>query len=65
MIPRFLSSVPGSNYAEETEGQFHAFEFNWKTGKKVGFPKQFSEAYIGASKMTVTPENFRDFVGVG
>ncbi|MBK8921589.1 MAG: ATP-binding protein [Saprospirales bacterium] len=50
------------DYVEEDGGRFSAFEFKWNPAKKGKHPKSFQEAYPGSPFLTVTPENFLEFV---
>ena len=47
---------------EEYGGKLHAYEFKWKTGKKVKFPKGFMWTYHDSTTDLITPENYWDFL---
>ncbi|MDQ3192070.1 MAG: ATP-binding protein [Bacteroidota bacterium] len=49
------------DYIEELNEEIHAYEFKWNSGKKIFFPKTFSNNY--KAKMTgITRKNFREFL---
>ncbi len=50
------------DYIEEYDGQLHAYEFKWKTGTKVKFPKTFTDSYPRTETLVITPDNFDDFL---
>lgn len=49
------------DFVEEREGKLFGYEFKYGSKKNV-VPKAFLEAYPDAQYMTVTPENYLDFV---
>jgi len=50
------------DYVEEFGGSLHAFEFKWRPGKKVRFPKSFSEAYPQSEQKVIDRKNFIQFL---
>ena len=52
------------DWIEEEGGGCRAFEFKWKTHKKVQFPKSFLEAYDNVETKVITPDNFQKFVTI-
>lgn len=50
------------DYIEEYDGQLYAYEFKWKAGAKVRFPKTFRDSYPQTESRVITPENFDDFL---
>lgn len=50
------------DYLEEREGKLFVFEFKWNPRKKNKFPKTFTNNYPDNSTMTVTRENFMEFI---
>lgn len=61
----FWRLVQGSeiDYVEEDAGRFSAFEFKWNPAKKGKYPKAFQEAYPESDFQTITPDNFKGFIG--
>lgn len=47
---------------EESDGEMTAFEMKWNSVKKALFPKSFLEAYNVKETVTVTPENYLDYL---
>ncbi|MDE5841003.1 MAG: ATP-binding protein [Muribaculaceae bacterium] len=48
---------------EESDGEFSIFEMKWNPIKSsVKFPKSFMEAYAPKQAVTVTPENYLEFL---
>lgn len=47
---------------EEKDGKLYAFEFKWKTGKKVNLSQTFSDAYPNTEFTIITPDNYKEFV---
>lgn len=47
---------------EEIDGKLNAYEFKWKTGKKVNAPANFANNYPEASYTVITPENYGDYL---
>jgi len=47
---------------EERDGKMTAFEMKWNPDKKGHFPKSFLEAYNVKDMVTVTPDNYMDFL---
>jgi predicted AAA+ superfamily ATPase len=47
---------------EESDGKLSAFEFKWNPKAKSKLPKNFAEAYPGASFQVVTPANVEEFL---
>ncbi len=50
------------DYIEEREGKLFAYEFKWKTHKKVKIPNSFIRAYPDAETQIITPENYYHFI---
>ncbi len=50
------------DFIEEYGGKLHAYEFKWKAGKKVKFPKAFTQAYPESETAVITPDNYWDFL---
>jgi uncharacterized protein len=50
------------DYVEDTGGKLYAYEFKWNTNKKAKFPTTFTSNYEVGETMTVTPNNFMDFL---
>ncbi len=50
------------DFLEWKDGRLMAYEFKWKGKKIASVPKAFSEAYPDATFMTITPENYWDFI---
>lgn len=50
------------DYIEERGGKYYAFEFKWNPKKKVKASKTFTDAYPQNQFITITPENFKDFI---
>mgnify|MGYP003574992569 CR=1 FL=1 len=51
------------DYVEESDGVISGFEFKWNPKAKAAIPTGFVEAYDAKVKI-ITPENFRDFIGI-
>lgn len=49
---------------EEIDGRLNAYEFKWKSGKKVNVPANFAKNYPDAHFNVITPENYGDFIGL-
>lgn len=47
---------------EEIDGNLNAFEFKWKSSKKVSAPSNFTKNYPEAEFTVVTPENYGEFL---
>lgn len=47
---------------EESDGMTTAFEMKWNPNKKVLFSKSFTEAYPVKETITITPENYMDYL---
>ncbi len=47
---------------EEKDGVLSAYEFKWKPGKIANLPQPFQEAYPQTKIITVTPDNYQNFV---
>jgi len=47
---------------EDRGGLLHAYEIKWNPRGKARLPKEFAEAYPGATYDVVTPESFLEFV---
>lgn len=50
------------DWIEEIDGKITAYEFKWKSKKKVKFPNKFIEAYQAEPKVIDT-DNYFDFIG--
>ena len=50
------------DYIEEVRGQINAYEFKWKAGKRVSFPRSFKRSYPNAVTAAINPENVADFL---
>jgi len=50
------------DYIEEREGKLFAYEFKWKTHKKVKIPKSFLKAYPDSETHIITPDNYYHFI---
>jgi len=50
------------DYLEERDGKLFAYEFKWKTHKKVKIPNSFSKAYPDAETKIITPDNYYQFI---
>lgn len=50
------------DWIEEIDGKITAYEFKWKSKKKVKFPQKFIEAYQSETKVIDT-ENYYEFIG--
>ena len=51
-----------SDYIEEKNGKFAAFEFKWNENKKVRFSKTFTNAYPDTECIAITPSNYEEFL---
>ncbi len=49
------------DFVEEESGNLSAFEFKWKTKRKIKTPKPFMETYNTEAKI-IDRNNFREFV---
>lgn len=47
---------------EESDGEMTAFEMKWNPAKKVLFSKSFTEAYKVKETITVTPDNYLEYL---
>ncbi|MFO7924654.1 MAG: hypothetical protein R6U58_13280 [Bacteroidales bacterium] len=47
---------------EEIDGSFSAFETKWTQYRKVKFPRTFTGNYKPVTTLSITPENFDDFL---
>lgn len=52
------------DYVEEKDGILQAFEFKWQAKSRKSFPKTFLEAYPGTQTLTISQENFDQFLGM-
>ena len=50
------------DYIEEYEGKLHAYEFKWNPAKKVRFPKTFTNGYPGSETISISRENYAEFL---
>lgn len=50
------------DYLEEADGILKAYEFKWKEGKRVVFPRSFTRNYPAAKTNAIDPENFTTFL---
>ena len=50
------------DYIEEYGGQMYAFEFKWRSLKKVRFPDTFLKSYRVGKTGIINPENFEEFI---
>lgn len=51
------------DYIEERNGEMQAYEFKWNIKAKPKTSRVFQENYPNAIQTTITPANFREFVG--
>ncbi len=60
----FWRTYQGSeiDYIEEQDGQLKAYECKWGVGKRIDPPKEWLNGYPTAPFMTITPDNFLDFL---
>ena len=57
--------MPAQDYLltiEEKDGVLSAYEFKWKPGKIANLPQPFQKAYPQTKIITVTPDNYQNFV---
>jgi predicted AAA+ superfamily ATPase len=47
---------------EHEAGQLKAFEFKWGKNDKVRFPQTFTDNYLGAQTLVVSPDNLEEFI---
>ena len=47
---------------EESDGAMTAFEMKWNPTKKILFSKSFTEAYNVKETVTITPDNYLDYL---
>ncbi len=47
---------------EECDGTMTAFEMKWNTAKKVYFSKSFTDAYDVKETVTITPDNYLEYL---
>ena len=50
------------DFIEDYEGRFRAYEFKWNTKRKGKFSKSFLNAYPDHETMTVSRDNYLDFI---
>ena len=50
------------DYIEECDGRMKAYEFKWNPAKKAKVSKTFVNAYPGVEVLTITRENYMDFL---
>ncbi|MEM9930279.1 MAG: DUF4143 domain-containing protein [Bacteroidota bacterium] len=50
------------DYLEEVDGQLHAFEFKWNSGKKARPSRAFTRAYPDATFQVIHPDNYQSFL---
>jgi len=50
------------DYLEETDGKIHAYEFKWKSNKKIKAPHAFTSAYPSAKFNLITKEDYEAFL---
>ncbi len=50
------------DYIEEKDGTLTAYEFKWNPKKKTAYSKTFLNAYPNSTVMTITPENYYEFL---
>ena len=51
------------DYIEDANGKLNAYEFKWRSNKKVRFPSSFSSAYPNSEVQLINRDNFEAFVG--
>ena len=47
---------------EERDGAMTAFEMKWNPSKKVLFSKSFTDAYNVKETITITPDNYLEYL---
>jgi hypothetical protein len=47
---------------KESDGAMTAFEMKWNPTKKVLFSKSFIEAYVVKETITITPDNYLEYL---
>ena len=52
------------DYVEEKDGILQAFECKWQAKSRKSFPKTFLEAYPDTQTLTISQENFDQFLGM-
>ena len=52
------------DYIEEYDGRLTAYEIKWNPGKRIKFPKTFSNAYANSECIVINSENFWDYLGL-
>ena len=50
------------DYIEERGGSLYGFEFKWKGELRKATRREFMETYPGSEVITITAENFEDFL---
>ena len=50
------------DYVEEREGKLFAYEFKWKAGKDIRFPRSFLQAYPESKTAVISGKNFHEFI---
>jgi predicted AAA+ superfamily ATPase len=50
------------DYIEERDGSLFAYEFKWNPHKRASIPRSFAEAYPSATFVTITVENYEQFL---
>ncbi|MEY3499353.1 MAG: hypothetical protein RL308_1022, partial [Bacteroidota bacterium] len=50
------------DWIEEIDGKITAFEFKWKSKKKIKFPQKFIDAYQAEVKV-IDADNYYEFIG--
>jgi predicted AAA+ superfamily ATPase len=50
------------DYVEETDGQFHAFEFKWNPDAKSKFPEAFLNSYQPVENKIIHRDNFWEWL---
>ena len=50
------------DYVEEYDGILHAYEFKWKTHKKIRFPQSFMDAYPQHTTALIDSSDYLDFI---
>lgn len=50
------------DYIEEYGGKLYGYEFKWNPRQKARFPKTFLDAYPGSKTMTISKDNYIDFL---
>ena len=52
------------DYVEDRDGHLAAFEFKWNAARATKVPETFANTYPEHDFSVISPENFRDFLGI-